>query len=532
MKITKLTKALTMLLTLTITTTTLAACSTSSAGNANNKHKKHKKHKKHRVEETIRETQAPTDPTSETEPTTPQPTESEINIQQEIHDLYYDPAYKDFDVTPDGKIVINVTSYNDELPNFIDIFLANNPDVADTYVINTTIISAYTDNYEDQLVNALNQYDITSPDIYVADSSYASKFINGDASHYAAPYDTLGLPTDLETALTEAEIAPYVQQVGTRHLTDPDANSANSANPQTIDQIVALSFNAAPGACVYRRSIAMDVFGTDDPATIAKKIGGGTGNFDAFKSAANTISKKGYYAISSNADLWRCYSFSMEEPWVTDHEFNIKLNVPSSFADLMMDLHYSGAIHNTIQWSNEWTSDFTGTPKDKPVFGFFGPSWFINYTVASYGEDTFGDWAICEPPVNYFWGGEWVFCNEQSNPIVKQGAGEILYWLTLDATEQGAQYLIASGALGNGIPLTVPSAKVMRNCDGTLDVLSGQDMYEVFIPALEQIDAKTFNEYSYDLNLAFTNFVVDYLNEEIPTITELMHMLQDYYYNN
>ena len=106
-----LARAMALTMTLTITTTTLAAC---SAGNANNKHKKHKKHKKHRVEETISETQAPTEPTSETEP---QPTESEINIQQEIHDLYYDPAYKDFDVTPDGKIVINVTSYNDEQPN-------------------------------------------------------------------------------------------------------------------------------------------------------------------------------------------------------------------------------------------------------------------------------------------------------------------------------------------------------------------------------------------------------------------------------
>ena len=41
-------------------------------------------------------------------------------------------------------------------------------------------------------------------------------------------------------------------------------------------KIVALGYQATGGAFIYRRSIAKDVWGSDDPATVKAKIGGGS----------------------------------------------------------------------------------------------------------------------------------------------------------------------------------------------------------------------------------------------------------------
>ena len=57
----------------------------------------------------------------------------------------------------------------------------------------------------------------------------------------------------------ESEIAPYTVEIGT----NPDGD------------LVALGYQATGGAFIYRRSIAQDVWGTDDPAEIQTKVGPG-----------------------------------------------------------------------------------------------------------------------------------------------------------------------------------------------------------------------------------------------------------------
>ena len=55
------------------------------------------------------------------------------------------------------------------------------------------------------------------------------------------------------------------------------------------------------------------------------------------------------------------------------------------------------------------------------------------------GEGTYGDWAVCEPPVGFFWGGTWVLGNKETK--VPKSVGDILEWITLDATDDGLQYM-------------------------------------------------------------------------------------------
>ena len=132
------------------------------------------------------------------------------------------------------------------------------------------------------------------------------------------------------------------------------------------------------------------------------------------------------------------------------------------------------------------------------VLGFFGPAWLINYTIApncggaAVGEGTYGDWAICESPVGFFWGGTWLLASKSAaaDPDKAAAVAEIINWITLDCSENGLQYAWANGTVDWDNDPATPTAKdcvasgtVMSISDGSLDFLGGQNMFDIFVPA-------------------------------------------------
>ena len=165
--------------------------------------------------------------------------------------------------------VINVYAFTDEVPNMINKFVETHPDFG--YTINPTIIATTDGAYQPALDQALQAGGDDAPDIYCAEAAFVLKYTQGDASGYAMPYEDLGI--DVAAELEAADIAQYSVDIGT----NPDG------------KVVGLGYQATGGAFIYRRSIAQDVWGTDDPATISEKIGGGSGSWDQFFAAAEEL---------------------------------------------------------------------------------------------------------------------------------------------------------------------------------------------------------------------------------------------------
>ena len=95
-----------------------------------------------------------------------------------------------------------------------------------------------------------------------------------------------------------------------------------------------------------------------------------------------------------------------------------------------------------------------------------GPAWLINYTMApncggtAVGEGTFGDWAVCDSPIGFFWGGTWVLANKDTK--VKDAVADIIDWITLDDSEDSLQYMWANGTMNDaGTKDAVASGTVM-----------------------------------------------------------------------
>ena len=153
---------------------------------------------------------------------------------------------------------------------------------------------------------------------------------------------------------------------------------------------------------------------------------------------------------------------------------------------------------------------------EKDVLGFFGPAWLINYTLAAncggeaVGEGTYGDWAICEPPIGFFWGGTWVLANKDTAKA--DAVAQIIEWITLDATEDGLQYKWANGTLNGegGTKDAVASGTVMAMSDGSLDFLGGQNMFDVFVPANQFANGKNLTQYDETINMFWRDQVREY----------------------
>ncbi|MBQ9166214.1 MAG: carbohydrate ABC transporter substrate-binding protein, partial [Oscillospiraceae bacterium] len=180
------------------------------------------------------------------------------------------------DAAASGKTVINLWSFTDEVPGMVNKYLELHPEFAEKYEIKTTIIATTEGAYQPALDQALAGGGEDAPDIYCAEAAFVLKYTQGDASGYAASYDDLGI--DTAAAIEAADIAQYSVDIGT--------------NPE--GSVVALGYQATGGAFIYRRSIAIDTWGTDDPAVIAEKIGAGTGSWDKFYDAAAELKAKGY----------------------------------------------------------------------------------------------------------------------------------------------------------------------------------------------------------------------------------------------
>ena len=149
-----------------------------------------------------------------------------------------------------GK-VLNIYSWNDEflnrLQNFYPDFDSSTGKIGDVTVY-YTVIQSYDEMYQTKLDAALKNQNKAKPqdkvDIFLVEPDYALKYTK-------SPY-TLDMKADL--GFTDSDLSSQFQY--TKDLGTADG------------KLKALTWQACPGGLIYRRSMAKEAFGTDDPEKI------------------------------------------------------------------------------------------------------------------------------------------------------------------------------------------------------------------------------------------------------------------------
>jgi len=354
----------------------------------------------------------------------------------------------------------------------------------------TTIVATTDGAYQPALDQALAAGGKDAPDIYAAEAAFVLKYTQGDASGYAANYADLGLSDQM---VKDAGIAQYSIDIGSKN-----------------GELKGLAYQATGGAFIYRRSLAKDVFGTDDPATIKTAVGPG---WDKFFDAAAKLKAKGYGIVSGDGDIWHAIENSSDKGWIEDGKLVIDPK-REEFLDLSKKLKDNGYHNDTQDWQEAWFADMSGTGK-QPIFGFFGPAWLINYVMKDNVKDTNGDWAVTEPPTGFFWGGSWILANKETlkNDAKKAAVADFIKWITLDTSDTGLQNYWANGTMVDGkqgTKDTVASAVVMSKSKGDVELLGGQNMFEVFVPANANATGKNLTQYDESINSLWRGQVREY----------------------
>lgn len=409
---------------------------------------------------------------------------------------YYDSSFESIVYYGYGPEEIELWSFTNEVPEMVNYYMNLNPGFASEYTVKCCVLST-SNGYTDLLDNGLEYGGSDGPDIYVVEGADVMEYSQGNMCNYAMSYEDLGI--DIDSEIAAADIAQYTVDIGT--------------NPN--GEVVALGYQATGGAMIYRRSIAQDVFGTDDPDEISAIFGGGTGSWDAFWDAADVLKDNGVAVVSGTGDLWQVI-YGSTDSWIKDGSLDTSSD-RYEFFDMAYDLYDGGYTNNTGSWTEEWYDDMNGTG-ERPVFAFFGPAWLMNYVMAPNCYDTYGDWAVCTPPVGFMWGGSWVFAS--ANTDQADGVRDLIYWITLDTSTEGLQYLWANGWIyDNGTSDTVASGTVMNAIYVESDFLGGQDMMGVYDECNKIATGDCLSAYDSTINSCFTSAVDSYINP-------------DYYINN
>ena len=412
-------------------------------------------------------------------------------------------------------VEINLLGWTDEQARMIEKYIETHPDCGIKVIFKQveTTNGQYTSFLDEALTGKSDEF---VPDIYSAESAFVKHYSSGAMGQYALPYTDL--ISGLSSKILSAQIAEYTVNLG--------KNSSGD--------VVGLAYQTTGGAFIYRRSVAKQVFGTDDPELVSNAIGGGSGSWTKFFEVAETCNDKGIAILSGDASLWHPVEGSAEKGWVVDGKLHID-SKREAFLDYSKNLYVNGWTNKTEEWSEDWKADIQGKGK-KPVLGFFGPAWLINYSMEpACNKDDDGnvinndtDWAICDAPVGFLWGGTWMFVNKNLKSDTSEegkrkleAIQKIIEWITLDTTEEGLQYQWANGLINNAKD-TVASKVVMEKSDGTLDFLNGQNMFDYFIPANEKAPSNLLTEYDEKIN-ALWRFEVNKYAEGLTTREQALH---------
>ena len=280
---------------------------------------------------------------------------------------------------------LNVWSFTNEIKTMAIAFQGKHPKVKVVY----TMIPMTNGEYQTKVKAAAGTAD--SPDVVALEAAFVKEWVESDL--LANLNDLLPLTEQLKTY-------PAVVQVG------------------TYDGVAkGFSYQATPGAFFYRRSIAKECLGTDDPDKIQAMVS----DMDKFVETAAKIKACGtgdYYTVGTSGELFTPFLANRSTPWVVDGKLVIDPKIVEyvHFAKLMRDSGYeSGATQWTEGWfagMNDTLKDANGTPKK--VFSYFLPTWGLPYVLSPNstpkdgGAGTGGDWAMINGPMSYQWGGTWV----------------------------------------------------------------------------------------------------------------------------
>lgn len=386
----------------------------------------------------------------------------------------------------EGK-VFNIYAWNEEFKGFFEKYYEVPEGITVNWIIVPSDGGAYQQKLDEALLNQENASADEKVDLFLAEADYILKYAGSS------------LTQDI-TALGVTDFS------NTYEYTVQAASDAEGV-------VKGVSFQCCPSALIYRRSIAKDVLGTDDPAEVQELLS----DWDKFNAVAVEAAEKGYLMTASFASTYRVFSNNTTIPWVNENnELQFDEGI-LAWMDQTEEFVQNGYTLTSGIWDDETTAEMFA---DGRAMCFFGPAWYFNFSMGNAQDPEngcYGDWAICEGPQAHFWGGTWLMAPTGSdNPTM---LADIMN--TFINNEEVCSQLVENEAQFSNNQAV--NAKYAEDPAFGNDFLGGQNDIALFVELAKNIKFENTTQYDQLLNEGLQSQLQEYYRGSVDEETALQN---------
>ncbi|WP_347342717.1 ABC transporter substrate-binding protein [Priestia koreensis] len=375
------------------------------------------------------------------------------------------------------KVDLRIWSFTDELKKPIKTFEEKNG-----VKVELTIVPIA--DYPTKLKPVLES-GVGAPDVFTGEIAFLKQWV--DAGYWEnlseKPYNVDKLAD---------KYIPYVFDLGK----DKDGN------------VRALSWQTTPGGIYYKRSIAKEVLGTDDPT----KIGEMLNSMDNVFAVAEKMKAKGYRMFPDEGSIRWFSQGNNPTAWV-DEDKKVQLTDEKiEFMSYAKELRKKNYTALAGEWSPAWYESMDkpvkvkedGKEVETQVFSYVLPTWGLHSVLKDNVKKSVGDWAVTSGPSPYFWGGTWLGVYNKSKN--KKLAYDFVKMMTQD-DEFLTKWSKETGDVLSYLPVT---DSIKDNFSDKF--LGGQNNYTFFLNQAQKIEPGIVTKYDQQLDTFYGNAVRDYVD--------------------
>ncbi|MCZ8512223.1 extracellular solute-binding protein [Paenibacillus filicis] len=371
---------------------------------------------------------------------------------------------------------ITVWSFTDEAKYAIQKFQEKYPDTK----VNFVYIAG--DQYQTKLNSAL-QTGAQAPDVFAMENGFVRKFIDNPALTDLAQFNAKDLIT---------KQYPYIQ------ATEKDSKG----------NIKAIGYQGTPGGFYYRRDLAKQYIGTDDPDKVSEAISSWDKVMQLGQKVAQESNGKIHAFAHWNA-IMSVNNGSVKEPWVKDGKLIIdqaRLNG--------LDVGKKAYDTNIAAKLESGSPAEYATMQNGEVMFYPGPTWYLQYVLKKNAPKTSGQWGLAHGPGAFYGGGTFYgIYNKSKN---QDAAWKFINFYSFDQDflkQLGKEqtYFTSNKEVNTAL---APEVKD--------DFIGGQKYFEFFNVEGDKVPSVTRSKYDGDIDTIFGKDVLLYMKGDIKTRDELI----------
>jgi len=425
------------------------------------------------------------------------------------------PATSDIDITKvpdvsgwDDSKKIMVYEWDDDFQKKLSVVLDHYPELKPYVEFNVLGISGTGDEYKTAIDTALAAGDPAKyPSIIPADNDVA-KYWSEDDSKTMNLYD-LGFTTEILK-----DTYDFAIQYGTYN-----------------GELKCVTWQGCPGSVYYRRDIAKEVLGSDDPADVQAAMA----DWDKFFETADKLKAAGY-AITAGSDEVKYAMWDQQtKPLVTVAADGTEtLTLDDTLVDYFetnKKLADGGYTLNASMWDSTWNANMAD---DGKVFCYFACPWMTGVMTSEKKDAdgkvyasgaTNGNWGAIVGPCGYHWGGTYAMVGKDTpNP-------ELCAFLLWALTSDTDVLVDIANKYGDGLSNKAADARLaggeLAEDNAALVFLGGQNPYGVWADASAALDQSkrsyadsTIRGYIDDAAKAYTSGTYSSVDEAMQSVKD------------